>query len=281
MMSTARTADRLLRLHRPTQSEFRRAVKASRLVVITGLSRELSRGGSYSLDDLQNAIGEHRVEVDRRASRNTPQDPEARPNFERIPFAELRARIESEAYAGPRTYLQDDVRNLPSFHSSYQVPTYLRNTAIVRTKLWVSGKGIVTPLHYDPVEVLHWMMEGSKRWLCFQPGLRNFYPHGVHTKAPMFSKVDPTAPDMSAYPRWKHVRPIEFELHAGELLYIPAFYWHHVESTADHNVSMNYIWLASPWKNTRYFPEFVQAMPFVAWQAKKIASVRSRHSGRS
>lgn len=278
-MSTLRPTEPVLRLDRPTHAEFRRAVRANRLLVITGVSREMSKGNTYSLDFLQRAIGDDPVEVDRRPSRNTPQDPEARPNFERIAFSEFRARIGSEAYDGPRTYLQDDIGNLPSFSSSFDQPSHLRDTTVVRTKLWVSGRGVVTPLHYDPVEVLHWMMEGSKRWICVRPGLRNCYPHGVHTKAPMFSRVDPNLPDLGAFPRWKQVRPVEFELRAGELLYIPAFYWHHVESTSDHNVSMNFIWMASLRKNVRFFPEFVQAMPFIAWQARKIARVRSRHSG--
>ncbi|MEV6282753.1 cupin-like domain-containing protein [Kribbella sp. NPDC051770] len=265
----------VIRLNRPSQQQFLRAVRTGHPLIIEGCAEELSRGNTYSLDFLQRAAGSRRIEVDRRPSRNAPQNPRSRPDLQRVPFQEFRDRLATEAFDGPRTYLQDDVNNMPGLRDFYREPGYLRDVTVTRTKLWVSGRGLVTPLHYDPVEVVHWMMEGSKRWVLVRPGLRNLYPYGLRTKAAMFSRVDPDAPDRAAYPRWRKVRPIVFDLQAGELLYIPAFYWHRVESTTDHNVSMNYIWLASPWKMARYLREFAHAVPFVRWQAKRISAARA------
>nr|WP_272948500.1 cupin-like domain-containing protein [Kribbella sindirgiensis] len=262
-------------MNRPSQQQFQRAVRTGRPLIIAGCAEELSRGHTYSLDLLQRAIGNRRIEVDRRPSRNTPQDPQSRPDFQRVRFQDFRRRLMTETFDGPRTYLQDDVNHMPGLRPFYGEPEYLRDVTVTRTKLWVSGRGLVTPLHYDPVEVVHWMMEGSKRWVLVRPGLRNLYPYGLRTKAAMFSRVDPDAPDLKAFPRWRGVRPIEFDLQAGELLYIPAFFWHRVESTSDYNVSMNYIWVASLRKMLRYLPEFGHAVPFVRWQAKRISAART------
>ena len=34
----------------------------------------------------------------------------------------------------------------------------------------------------------------------------------------------------SKFPKLESITPYEIELHAGDVLYIPPFFWHHVES---------------------------------------------------
>ncbi|BAC89049.1 glr1108 [Gloeobacter violaceus PCC 7421] len=201
-------------------------------------------------------VGDRWVEVIRVASRYYQWNPTTRLSFARVSFGEFRDRIASEHFDGPRVYLQDDVNNFPALKAYYREPQYLARHNLKRTKLWVSGAGLVTPLHFDAVEVLHWMMEGRKRFVCFHPGLRNFYPHGILSTGPFNSQVNADAPDLRAFPRFRRTQPIEFVLQAGEVLYIPAYYWHQVESLDAYNASMSFIWLASMAKNLRYFRQF-------------------------
>lgn len=263
-----------MRLHKPTQSEFARAVKAGQMLIIDGLSDTLSKGNEFTLDFLEKILGDLRVEVDRRAARDTPRDPSVWPEYQRIPFSTFRSMMVSEEFDGPRTYLQDDVNNLPPLRECFTDPPYVQESAVLRRKFWVSGRGLVSDLHYDPVEVLHWMMEGSKRFICYKPGLRGFYANAIHSKNPLGSRVDAADPDLAVHPRFRHATPIKFDLHAGELLYIPAFHWHHVESLSDLNVSINFIWLASLTTNLRNASQFAHAVPFSAWQARRIARAR-------
>jgi len=62
------------------------------------------------------------------------------------------------------------------------------------------------------------------------------------------SMVDFHDPDFAAHPRFRdaleHAEVAELE--AGDALYIPAMWWHHVEGLSDFNVLVNYWWRESP-----------------------------------
>lgn len=268
-------------MDQPTLEQFEEAVKQHQLVVIRGLGQTLSKNNTYSLDLLEKVVENRWIEVIRVASRYYQWDPKNRVPFARVPFAEFRDRITTETFEGPRVYLQDDINNFPALRKYYQEPVYLTGRQVRRTKLWVSGAGLVTPLHYDSVEVLHWMMAGSKRFVCFRPGLRGFYPHSIASTGPSFSQVNPDFPDLERFPHFRHTWPIEFTLKAGELLYIPAFYWHQVESLDSYNASINFLWLASKGKNLRYFPEFGRCLPFLIWQNQKIQRAKRKENNRA
>lgn len=48
-----------------------------------------------------------------------------------------------------------------------------------------------------------------------------------------FSPVDINDPDLSRYPEFVHARPVHVELEAGDMLYLPAAWWHQVVSSTD------------------------------------------------
>lgn len=62
------------------------------------------------------------------------------------------------------------------------------------------------------------------------------------------SMVDFHDPDLAAHPRFRDAlaHALVAELDAGDALYIPALWWHHVEGLADFNVLVNYWWRESP-----------------------------------
>ena len=68
---------------------------------------------------------------------------------------------------GHFSYLQDDVNSFPALKNDFELPAMMSAKPLVRTKFWLSGKGLITPLHYDPVETFHWVIRGSKRFLLF------------------------------------------------------------------------------------------------------------------
>ena len=45
---------------------------------------------------------------------------------------------------------------------------------------------------------------------------------------------------MGRFPLFAKVRPLEATLHAGDLLYIPQFWWHHIENLTDGCVSLSF-----------------------------------------
>ena len=60
--------------------------------------------------------------------------------------------------------------------------------------------------------------------------------------------VDFHAPDFGAFPRFREAlrHALVGELAAGDALYIPSMWWHHVEGLAPFNVLVNYWWRDSP-----------------------------------
>jgi len=149
----------------------------------------------------------------------------------------------------------------------------MADKGLFRAKFWLSGPGLITPLHYDPVETFHWVIRGSKRFICYPPGVRRFYPFPANSTAPFISQVDPDQPDLDRYPRFRAAQPIEFTVEAGEILYLPAFWWHQVYSEGAVNLSINFVWFASRLRSLRHYPQFSRARRHIAM---RLAQVRAQ-----
>lgn len=48
-----------------------------------------------------------------------------------------------------------------------------------------------------------------------------------------FSPVNIENPDLKKYPKFSNARIVNCEVHEGDILYIPAIWWHQVTSTPD------------------------------------------------
>jgi hypothetical protein len=254
----------------PDQELLDKYVQWNRPLVFRGLHEQMSKGNAFDLDFFSRVIGERRVEIVRSPTRKLKWHPRDRFPFDRVTFDEFRTCHEAEGFDGPRTYLQDDIGNFPELRRHFDDPPYFTDRAIKRRKLWVSGAGISVPLHYDPVEQLHWVLHGRKRFLCFRPGVRDYYPYGAFSNAPIMSRVDAEAPDLQVFPRFGHTTAVEIEVGAGELLYLPPFWWHQVISLEDLNVSINWAWFATPGKTLRYVHEFGRCIFHLLWQRRRI-----------
>jgi hypothetical protein len=160
---------------------------------------------------------------------------------------------------GTFEYLQDDVNSVPALRADYRLPACLGARSMLREKLWLGGKGLITPLHYDPVETFHWVIRGAKRFLCYPPGVARYYPYPSDSDAPFISRVDPDDPRPGQFPRFQRAAALELTVGAGELLYLPAFWWHQVYSRGALNLSLNFVWFASGTRNLRHFRQYLRA----------------------
>lgn len=175
---------------------------------------------------------------------------------------------------GELVYLQEDVGYLPELREDYDLNAVWSELSIVREKFWVSGAGLVTPLHYDAVETLHWVVKGSKKFILYPPGVGNYYPYPANSTAPFISRINPDYPDVLKYPKFSEAQPIALELKEGEVLYLPAFWWHHVRSLGETNISLNFVWFASAWKNLRFVGQFARAAKHLWIQWNKARKAR-------
>jgi len=112
-------------------------------------------------------------------------------------------------------------------------------------RLW-AGPRMRGDTHYDQHHNLACVLAGRKRFLLFPPDcLPDLYPspfEGTHVGAPL-SLVDPLAPDLVRHPRFAAAlaRARTVELGPGDVLFLPAYWWHHVE-TLEPAVMVNFWW---------------------------------------
>jgi hypothetical protein len=115
-------------------------------------------------------------------------------------------------------------------------------------RIWL-GTTITTPTHLDEWNNLGCVVGGRRRFTLFPPeqitnlyiGPLDFAPTG----APM-SLVRLHEPDFGRFPRFREAlaHALSAELEAGDAIFIPPLWWHHVESLDRFNVLVNYWWHA-------------------------------------
>jgi hypothetical protein len=123
-------------------------------------------------------------------------------------------------------------------------------------RIWI-GNRVTVQTHFDLKENIACVVAGKRRFTLFPPSQTpNLYPgpFELTLSGPPVSMVSLHEPDFEAYPGFRealgHARCADLE--PGDALYIPYFWWHHVEALEEFNVLVNYWWndadpeLASP-----------------------------------
>ena len=111
---------------------------------------------------------------------------------------------------------------------------------LVSNLLFVGTEGCTTPCHYDEQQNLFAQIKGRKRFLLFGPdNFKNLYPYPVHHPYDGQSQVDFRQPNHSKFPLFKEARANEAVIGPGDILYIPMYWFHHVEALSD-NISVNF-----------------------------------------
>jgi hypothetical protein len=174
-------------------------------------------------------------------------------NFERkkTPLASaldrLLALVQDEA--PPALYIESTsiAEYLPNFSAENSL-TLL--PATVPPRIWI-GNAVTVQTHFDLNDNIACCIAGRRRFTLFPPDqLANLYvgPFDFTLSGPPVSMVSLHEPDFSRYPDFRtaleHAQIAELE--PGDALYIPYFWWHHVESLAKFNVLVNYWWNPSP-----------------------------------
>ncbi|EEB16154.1 Hypoxia-inducible factor 1 alpha inhibitor, putative [Pediculus humanus corporis] len=115
--------------------------------------------------------------------------------------------------------------------------------------LLISMEGNVTPCHYDEQQNLFAQITGYKRCILFPPEqFECLYPHPVYHPHDRQSQVDFENPDLKKFPKFSQVKGQETVLGPGDVLYIPIYWWHHIESLmrGGYTFSINFWYKAGP-----------------------------------
>jgi len=109
-------------------------------------------------------------------------------------------------------------------------------------KLWIGQRGIIMPNHYDASDNFYVMAWGRKRVIIGEPGQLDTmyrYPNGHPLVGS--SQVNLTLPDLDKYPNFINAKLREVIIGPGDILYLPAWWWHQFEQPYEDTAALN-IW---------------------------------------
>lgn len=125
---------------------------------------------------------------------------------------------------------------------------------------WMGDKRAVTSMHKDPFDNLYCVISGYKDFILLPPHQvvnipRQLYPVGKYQRhesgqfyiEPVLNvqsdnnkseplrtewiSIDPLAPDFSKYPKFANSQPLQVRVNAGDILFLPNFWFHHVQQS--------------------------------------------------
>ncbi|KAL0950026.1 hypothetical protein HGRIS_010034 [Hohenbuehelia grisea] len=125
--------------------------------------------------------------------------------------------------------------------------------------LWIGDSRSVTSIHSDPYENIYTVVRGAKHFTLLPPTegwclQERSYPHAQYTRDNPDSSLS-LAPSPPSVPnvRWSSIsnphlpgnlppeaHPIYITVNAGETLYLPKGWWHHVRQAPDITIAVNW-----------------------------------------
>jgi hypothetical protein len=124
--------------------------------------------------------------------------------------------------------------------SDYSPHIFCRDKKFLRDRIFIGAANTVTSLHQDLFHNLYTMVKGSKTITLYAP-YAPVYPNSRFSKLPNHAQVDPENPDYRQFPNFKHATPYVITLNAGETLFIPPFWWHHLRNKEE-SIAVSFWW---------------------------------------
>jgi hypothetical protein len=211
---------------------LRRYYAPNKPVILTGLLEHSKATQRWTPEYIAEACGDMQVEV--MAGRDADPRYEIKSDVHRTTTT-LSRYIEEIVAAGPSNDRYLVANNHFFDHPDAKVlltevpplPEYLDlGQPKGRVFFWFGPAGTVTPLHHDVMNVLVAMIRGRKRFTLFSPDETPL----LYNDIAVYSEVDPENPDFERHPLFRHAHPIVVDVEAGEVLFLPVGWWHHVRS---------------------------------------------------
>jgi lysine-specific demethylase 8 len=243
--ATQASAVEIERVERPTVEQFQREIlPARRPLVITGVVNEWPARRRWTLDFFKSLVGDAEAEL-----RSSDKEAE-------LFFGEFTSKIvkladyfddikRGGAPDRSRPYLGNISFNsvppspfLEFLRADFDFPRYFPEQQQLDQRIWIAAAGQRSTLHNDNYHNFNAQISGTKRFILYPP---EDYVHlytEMHNEGCWVSRVDGFAPDLEQFPLAAGAKALSCTLVAGEILYVPLFWWHQVYAeTATVNVN--------------------------------------------
>ncbi len=136
---------------------------------------------------------------------------------------------------------------LPGFRAENDIRLPVANGL---ASFWLGNRTRISA-HFDFPDNVACVVAGRRRFTLFPPEqVENLYvgPIDRTPSGQAISVVDFSNPDFDRFPKFRDALRAArvFELDAGDAIFIPSMWWHHVESLSPFNLLVNYWWCTSP-----------------------------------
>jgi hypothetical protein len=133
--------------------------------------------------------------------------------------------------------------DLSCLNDDVEIPGFLDPDDVDTVGIWLSGERAKTRLHYDRNGRNNFNAQviGEKRVVLIPPEqATHLYPISIGSPVHNFTYVNIHAPDLDAFPRFADAEGYQDTLTAGELLFIPAYWYHAFEHLGAINFNVNF-----------------------------------------
>jgi lysine-specific demethylase 8 len=211
-------------------------VGPSRPVVLRGAAGDWPSVRYWTFDRLRARFGDQRMRV--RGSDRALDVFFGAVTEREMSFAEYLDAILSDQVSGRRPYLGNFLLNHPQMDAAVlqllddaRFPPLFPSLPEMQIRIWVAGPGQQSTVHNDNYENLNAQIIGRKRFILFPPeSHERLYARKVND-ALWSSPIDTEAPQLDLYPGFEGIEGQQCELEAGDILFIPKFWWHQAIST--------------------------------------------------
>ncbi|RUS81923.1 hypothetical protein EGW08_010309 [Elysia chlorotica] len=176
-------------------------------------------------------------------------------NISRGNTANMSAYLEYSSIADYFPELKSDIKELE----------FINMLELASLNIWLSDGNTLGKLHFDPFDNLLCQISGEKHVTLFEPHHNErlyeghiqeaqftfnestgFFHrrHLLDSTSMVMSPVDLKKPDLERFPLFADTRPMKCSIKEGEVLFMPAFWWHEVQSTPNisqhRNLAVNF-----------------------------------------
>ena len=240
-MHTEATDLKTLRLSPIVGQTYRECVAANEPCVIQGLFDVLPGLRQWNLETAQTRIEEKDLAVivtprqtDRISGNASREMMPTSAYFQKL--AELGSTTADHYYLA----MQSVEKVLPELRPYVEFDTLLPPGLVQSTNFWLRPGITRVCLHIDSYDNFFMQLTGSKTFYLYAPTDRKYlYVNSPFRASPEESQIDPTNIDYERFPLTHHARLIKVTLHAGDMLFLPIYWWHAVVGGGDITISIN------------------------------------------